>query len=91
MDHAHDARLISGYRERHGSVLTEVFAGMNPEEVDQATRQGDGIPPTVIALSVAISARLRELAADGPVVIELDGPVLVEHPLMPQSDDEATP
>jgi hypothetical protein len=99
VDHAHDEGLIAGYRERHGSVLTEVFAGMDPEEVDQATRQGDGTPPTVIALSLAISARLRELAADGPfmteldagpVVIELDGPLLVEHPLMPH-DDEATP
>ena len=98
VDHAHDEGLISGYQDRHGSVLTEVLAGMDPEEVDRAARQGDGVPPTVIALSVVIGARLRELAADGPfvteldgapVVIELDDPLLVEHPLVPP-DDEAT-
>jgi hypothetical protein len=100
IDHAHDEGLIAGYQERHGSVITELFAGMDPAEVDRATQQGDGTPPTVIALSLAISARLRELAADGPfvtefdgrpVVIELDGPLLVEHPLLPPDDDEATP
>jgi hypothetical protein len=100
MDHAYDEGLITGYRERHGSVITELFAGMDPADVDKATRQGDGTPPTVIALSLAISARLRELAADGPfvtefdgrmVVIELDGTLLVEHPLMPPDDDEAAP
>jgi hypothetical protein len=100
MDHAYDEGLITGYRERHGTVITELFAGMDPAEVDEATRQGDGTPPTVIALSLAISARLRELAADGPfvtefdgrpVVIELDGPLLVEHPLTPPDDDEAAP
>ena len=76
-----------------------VLAGLDPAEVDRAGRRGDGLPPTVIALSAAIGARLRELAADGPfvteldgspVVIELDGPLLVEHPLVPP-DDEATP
>jgi len=95
-DHAHDEQLVAGYQERHGLVLTEVFAGMDPAEVGRATQQGDGTPPTVIALSLAISARLRELAADGPfvaefdgrmVVIELDGPLLVEHPLMPHDDE----
>ena len=63
---------------------------MDPGEVDRAMQQGDGTPPTVIALSMAIMARLRELTADGPVVtqldgcpviLELDGPVLIEHPL----------
>jgi hypothetical protein len=37
-----------------------------------------GIPPTVLATSLALATRLRELAADGPVVTDLgDGPVLV--------------
>jgi hypothetical protein len=95
VDHAQDEGLIAGYQERHGSVLTELFAGLDPAELDRAARLGDGLPPTVIALTVVISARLRELAADGPfvteldgapVVIELDGPLLVEHPLVPPDD-----
>lgn len=58
---------------------------------------GDGTPPIVGVLSAALLARLRELAADGPVMtqldghlamIELDGQALVEHPLVTDNDDE---
>jgi hypothetical protein len=58
-------------------VFREVCAGMDPDEIDRASRQGDGMPPTVLALSVALNTKLRELAADGPVVVELDGSPVV--------------
>jgi hypothetical protein len=97
-DHASDAHLISRYQERHGSVFREICAGMDPDDIDRAARRGDGTPPTILAVSAAIEARLRELAADGPVVvdlgdgpvvIELDGSVLVEHPLVTRNDTGA--
>jgi hypothetical protein len=88
-DHASDAHLIARYQERHGSVFREICAGMDPDEIDRAARQSDGTPPTILAVSAAIEARLRELAADGPVVIELDGSVLVEHPLVTGNDTGA--
>jgi hypothetical protein len=62
-------------------------------------RHGDGLPPTVLALSMLMRARLRELAADGPavvvrldgglVVLELDGEMLAEHPLAADGDGDA--
>jgi hypothetical protein len=97
-DHLSDAHLIARYQERHGSVFREVCAGMDPDAIDRAARRGDGIPPTVLALSAAIDARLRELAADGPVMVdlgdgpvmmELDGSVLLEHPLVTGNDTGA--
>jgi hypothetical protein len=97
MDHRSDVRLIGRYQERHISVFREVCAGMDPDEIDRASRQGDGIPPTVLALSVALNTKLRELAADGPVVVELDGspaimeldgPVLHEYPVVTDGDDD---
>jgi hypothetical protein len=89
-DHASDHGLIGDYRRRHGRILAEVLAGVDPAEVARAMREHDGTPPTVLALSLVLAARLRELAAagpvvtrldGGPVVFELDGGRLAEHPL----------
>jgi hypothetical protein len=71
---------------------------MDPDDIEQIMQPDDGTPPTVGVLSAAVLRRLRELAADGPVMtqldgrsvmIELDGQAVVEHPLVTDSDDEA--
>jgi hypothetical protein len=91
-DHACDVHLIAQYHDKHGSVLREVFAGMDPDKVLRATQDCDGTPSTVIAVSMVMTLKLRELAADGPIVIdlgsgpvivELDGPQLVQHTVGP--------
>jgi hypothetical protein len=91
-DHAADHGLIAAYHRRHGAVLHEVLSGLDPAQVDQAMQALEGTPPTIIALSLAVDARLRELAAGGPVLTDTDlGPVLftlengllIEHPLTP--------
>lgn len=95
-DHQHDEHLITSYQDRHAQALSDALAGMDPADIALIMRPGDDLPPTIAALSVALLIRLREMAADGPVVvdldegpvvIELDGPVILEHPLQPGSDD----
>jgi hypothetical protein len=91
-DHAGDHGLIADYRRRHG-----------PARVDEVMRTGDGTPPTALALGLTAEARLRELAADGPVLtradlgsvlFSLEDGLLIEHPLTPATsaspDDEDT-
>ena len=64
----------------------------DPADVRAVMTGSDGVPPAVLASAVAMAARLREAAADGPVlttlngtpaVIELDGGQLIEHRLPP--------
>lgn len=93
-EHRHDHELVVGYQDRYTAAFTDVLADMEPDDIALVMQPGDGTPPTVGALSVALMTRLRELAADGPVVLEFDGravqieregPVLVEYPLAPGS------
>jgi hypothetical protein len=89
-DHASDERLIAAYRQRHAAALREFLARFDPGDVSRVMTGSDGTPPTVLACALAMSSRLRELAADGPVlarlggapvIIELDGGQLIEYPL----------
>jgi hypothetical protein len=89
-EHAHDALLLDNYKDRYAAAFQDATAGMNPDDIATIMQSGDDTPPIAGALSLAILAQLRELASDGPavteldgraVVIELDGPVIIEHPL----------
>jgi len=71
-DHAGDARLVDQYQERHGSVLKEVFAEMDPDDIALVAQPGENLPPTVIALSVAMIGQLRKLASEGIAVVDGD-------------------
>jgi hypothetical protein len=77
-DHAGDEKLVTAYRREHGEVLRRTLDTISPGDAEHALQESAGIPPTVLATSLALATRLRELAADGPVVTDLgDGPVLV--------------
>jgi hypothetical protein len=76
-EHAGDQALIGSYRRWHASVLNDLLAGFNPDEVRAEMSRGDGTPPTAIAMAMLIQARVRELAADGPVVARDDRGVLL--------------
>lgn len=98
IDHACDLDLIAGYQDRYAAACRDVLADMDPDDIEQIMQPGDGTPPIVGVLSAAVLTRLRELAADGPVtthldgrpvIIELDGQAVVEHPLATDNDDEA--
>jgi hypothetical protein len=95
-DHAADVDLIAGYQDRYASAFSDALADMDPEEIKEILQRDNEIPPTVAVLGTVVLKRLRELAADGPalmhldgrdVVIELDGDAIVEHPLTAGSDD----
>jgi len=88
--------LITHYQDRYAQALQDVLTGIHPNDIALVMQPGDDTPPTAAALSLVILARLRELAASGPavteldgrrVVIELDGPVVIEHPLPPGTGD----
>ena len=98
IDHACDLDLIAGYQDRYAAACRDALADIDPDDIEQIMQPGDGTPPIVGVLSAAVLTRLRELAADGPVMtqldghpvmIELDGHAIVERPLMADSDDEA--
>jgi hypothetical protein len=89
-EHAHDALLLDSYQDRYAAAFQDATAGMELDDITAIMQPGDGAPLLTGALSLAILAQLRELASDGPavteldgraVVIELDGPVIIEHPL----------
>lgn len=89
-EHGHDGELVTGYMDRYAAAFYEALEGMEPGDIELMMRPGDSIPPTVRAVGAALMSRLRELAATGPVILELDGrtvmieqegPVLVEYPL----------
>jgi len=93
-EHASDEHLIANYQDRYAAAFQDAMAGMDPGDIALIMSQDDDTPPTAAAFSIAVLARLREIAADGPVVtdlgdgtvvIEMDGPVIIEHPLEPGS------
>jgi hypothetical protein len=97
-EHSFDQHLLEMYRARYAAAWAEAFAGMDPAVVGQLMQAGD-VPPTAAILGAAITARLREAAAAGPVVVqldgspvvvELDGQALVEHSLLPASHAESS-
>jgi hypothetical protein len=80
MVHAYDERLIERCQARYAAAFCDAIAGMDPYEVGQILRRGDGIPPTAALLRTAVLTRALEAAADGPVVADLDaGSVLIER------------
>jgi hypothetical protein len=96
IDHACDLDLIAGYRDRYAAAFTDAVADMDPDDIQQIMRPGDGTPSTADLLSAVMLMRLRDLAADGPaitqldgrpVMIELDGQAVVEHPLVMDNDE----
>jgi hypothetical protein len=98
IDHACDLDLIAGYQDRYAAAYRAALAGMDPDDIEQIMPPGDGTPPIVGVLSAVVLTRLRGLAADGPVMtqldgrpvmIELDGHAIVEHQLVTDNDDEA--
>jgi hypothetical protein len=98
-EHAHDALLLDSYQDRYAAAFQDATAGMDPDDLAAIMRPGDDTPPLTGALSLAILAQLRELASDGPavteldgraVVIELDGSVIIEHPLPSGSGNSST-
>ena len=98
-DHAADERLVAAYLNRHAVILREFLARADPADVRTVMTGSEETPPTALAFAIAMAARLRELAAEGPVVttldggpvvIELDGGRLLEHPLAPGRPGTAT-
>jgi hypothetical protein len=94
IDHACDLDLIAGYQDRYAAACRDALADMDPGDIEKIMPPGDGTPPVVGVLSAAVLTRLRELAADGPVMthldgrpamIELDGQTVVEHPLVTEA------
>ncbi len=78
-DHACDLDLIAGYRDRYAAAFTDAVADMDADDIGQIMQPGDGTPPTAGLLSAAMLKQLRELAADGPAITQLDGhPVMIE-------------
>jgi hypothetical protein len=89
-DHASDEQLITASRQRHAAVLAAFLDRYDPADVRAIVTGSDATPPVVLASAVALHARLRDLAADGPLittlggvpaVIELDGGQLTERRL----------
>jgi hypothetical protein len=96
-EHRHDEHLLASYQERYAAAFQDALAGMDPADIALIMQPGDDLPPTAGAMSVAVLARLKELAADGPVIldlgdgpvlIEMNGPVITEHPLQPGSSGD---
>lgn len=80
--------MLKVYKARYAAACAEALAATDPD-IGKLMQAGD-MPPTAAMLRAAVSARLREAAASGPVVIELDdqtvvieldGQPLVEHAL----------
>ena len=95
-EHRSDEHLIASYQDRRAATLRDTLAGMDPADIALIMQPGDDTPPAAAAYGLAVLARLRELTADGPVLLELDdgpvvierdGPLLLEHPMLPSSDD----
>ena len=97
-EHAQDEVLLDNYQDRYAAAFQDATAGMPPDDVAMILQPDSDTSPTVAAFCLAVLARLRELAAEGPVVtelegrtvvIELDGPRIVEHLLPPGGDHDA--
>lgn len=89
-EHAQDIRLLEDYQDRYLAAFQDALADMHPADIAKVLQPGDDMPPPSDMLAMAITAHLRHIAADGPVttmldgrpvVIELDGTRIIEHPL----------
>jgi hypothetical protein len=98
VDHACDLSLIECYQARYTATWHEALADLDPNAIEDIMRPGEDMPLTVAMLSAAMLSRLRELAAEGPVVMDLDGqPVVIElegqmlheYPLGPVGEGDA--
>jgi hypothetical protein len=79
-EHAWDQNLIDRYQEQYAGIFQETLARMDPDDIARIMQPGDDTTPTAGALSIAVLAALREHATDGPVIITLDsGPVIIER------------
>jgi len=83
IDHVHDEDLVGHYQYACDQALSHALEGADPTDIDRIMAPGSDVPPTAGALSVLTLARLRELAADGPVETVLDG-----RRVMIELDDE---
>lgn len=90
-EHAFDQYLLEAYKTRHTSARADVLAELDLDHTG-TLMQASGEPPTAAILGAAVTAWLREAAARGPVVVELDrdpvvielsGPALAGYPLPP--------
>ena len=95
-EHDMDEQLIASYQDRYAEAFQDLLRGINPDDLPLIFQRGDDTPPTVGALSLVILEHLRGLAGNGPivteldgrpVVLEVDGPVVIEHPLAQRSGD----
>lgn len=59
--HSYDERLIQRYHARYAAAFCDAIAGMDPYEVDQIMRRGDGMPRTAALLSRTVRTRVPEL------------------------------
>lgn len=92
-EHAFDQYLFQAYKARYAAACAGALAELDPGGIGQLIQAGR-MPPTAAIVGAAVTARLREAAASGPVVIELDrepvvielnGQTLAENPLLPGS------
>ncbi|MGH3401211.1 MAG: hypothetical protein ACRDRJ_01625 [Streptosporangiaceae bacterium] len=98
-DHAQDERLIDDYQYTCDKALGYALEGVDRADIDQVMTPDSDESPTVSAFSILTLARLRELAADGPVetvfdgrrvIIELDDQgKIAEYPLPEGTDSPA--
>lgn len=94
-EHAVNQQLLEMYKARYAAAWAEAFAGLDPDQIGKLV-PADGTPPTTASLRAAVTARPREAAASGPVVIELDreqvvielyGHALAEHSFLPAGSE----
>ena len=89
-EHTCDIGLLEDYQERYLQEFHEAVTGMDPADLDKVLTPGDDRPAPSDLLALSITAHLRKLAADRPVltrltgrpaVIEMQGHRIIEHPL----------
>lgn len=100
IDHAQDERLIDDYQDTCDKAFGYALEGVDRADIDQVMTPDSDESPTVSALSILTLARLKELAADGPVetvfdgrrvIIELDDQgKIAEYPLPEGNDNPAS-
>lgn len=90
-DHAQDQVVIRAYEARYEEAFSAAVAVLNPADVRQVIAD-DCLDRTAALHGVTVLGQLRALAADGPVlmnlegrdvIIEIDGDRIAESPLEP--------